>query len=177
MTDFVATAITQTKRLCPEYWVSTLAQRLPGGAGSVMTGTFGSPAELEAAIVTAEWTEYAPAPEAKLDGCRYFKAPLPGRLGLIDLTSVAGDTPVVLDDRKNTGTVSATITGIPGIPVAFTCLIIGAESDQNPELIVWTLHPGEPIRPSAVAAAPGMHGKQITAADAIDLGLSLAKVV
>ncbi len=173
----ITLAITNTRPvLTPKgtlHWADTLAQRSgksPMAAGSIYPDM--SPDEIEAALLSATWEPYTHP--AIMTGCTAFRAPIQGLFGMVDLATLAPDTTVVLDDRKNTGNVSATVAGFRGEAVDFTVLILGMEGDRE---IVFTFHPGAPVSPSKVAATPGLHGKNITAAEAIGMGLETAKIV
>ena len=122
--------------------------------------------------MNASWYEYVP--EATLEGCTYFKTyDLKGRLGIVELASLPTDTVVTLDDRKDTGKVSAVVEGILGSVVDFIVLILGPEDGVE---VVFTFHPGEPVRPSQIQCETGMHGRRVTIAEAQSLGLAMAKV-
>lgn len=172
-------AIADTKKLFPKgqeaqsYWATTVAQRLdrPDACGSVFTGIH-TPEQLEQAILAAEWEEYSHP--AVTEGCEAFRASISGQLGVVGLVSLPGETEVTLDDRKGTGKVSAVVSGVRGETVDFTVLILGKEDGKE---VVFTFHPGDPVRPSQVQAEPGLHSKKITAAQAIQMGMTTAKIV
>jgi len=170
--QYVQRCIGTTKNCLPDYWANCLAQRaeLSGkAAGSVYLGV--SPSELEEMLLKAEWKPYFhPAIRESAAG---FKAAIPGRLGVVRLADLPLDAMVTLDDRKNTGKVSAVVKGILGPEVDFTVLIIGLHEGEE---VVFTFHPGDPVRPSQVQTEPGMHGRQVTVSEAIKMGLETAKV-
>jgi len=99
---------------------------------------------------------------------------LKGRLGIIELASLPTNTVVTLDDRKNTGKVSATVKGVLGPEVDFTVIILGIENGME---VVFTFHPGAPVSPSQVQCELGMHDKQVSIAEALGMGLTMAKIV
>ncbi len=168
----IARAAETTRRVAPGYFEKTLAQRaeLSGqAAGSLYEGI--STEELEHKLLSAEWESYSH--EAVTPGCSAFKAPLPGRLGVVDLHGLPLDSVVTLDDRKNTAKVSAVVSGVRGEIVDFTVLILGLEQGEE---VIFTLHPGDPVRPSQVQATPGLHGKTVSVREALDMGLTTAKV-
>ena len=168
----IAEAVGAIKSIDPAYWQQTLTQRLPGGAGSVVIGDFDANS-LEQALLHADWESYSHP--GIMEGCSAFVTrSLRGRLGIVELASLPLDALVTLDDRKNTGKVSATIRGALGTEVDFTVLILG---DENGVEVVFTFHPGEPVRPSQVQAEPGMHGRQVTISEALRMGLEMAKIV
>ena len=176
MTERVWTALANTEKHLRDYYRAMLDQRaeLSGKAiGSVYEST--SSDELERVLHSVEWYEYT-HPEI-MAGCIAAVADLPGRLGLVRLCELSYDTEVHLLDPKGTGKVSATVKGIRGRRVAETVLIMGPEKlpDGTEVEVVYTFHPGEPVRPSLLEA--GEHaGKVLMAAEAIRLGFDLAKV-
>jgi hypothetical protein len=167
----IARAVEAIKNLDSAYWLQMLTQRLPGGAGSVVLGDFDA-ASLEEALLSANWESYSH--EAVMEGCDAFSTrDLRGRLGIVELASLPADTVVTLDDRKNTGKVSAVVNGVLGPEVDFTVIILGPEGGVE---VVFTFHPGEPVRPSQVQCETGMHGRRVTIAEAQEMGLAMAKV-
>lgn len=168
----IASAVERTRRLIPGYFEKTLSQRaeLSGcAAGSIYEGI--DEKQLEQMLLNAKWEEYSH--EAVMSGCQAFKALMPGRLGIVDLRSLPVGTVVSLDDRKNTGKVSAIVQGVRGPEVDFTVIILGPEQDEE---VVYTFHPGDPVRPSQVQATPGLHGRQVAIEEALGMGLSMAKI-
>jgi hypothetical protein len=128
-----------------------------------------TPETLEAALMGAAWEPFEHPDIMK--GCSAFKAPLSGTFGLLDLTTVADDFLVTLADPKGTGFVEAECTAGRGAKVDFTVLILGDEKGTE---VVFTFHPGNPIRPSRLPAE-GRVGNIITAKDALALGFKWAK--
>jgi len=178
--DMVRQGLISTEKGNPEYFERTLAQRAglrPDGtvnsesAGSIYPNT--TPEKLKEMILTAEWTSYEHP--AIMPGCLAFKAPIPGRLGLIELATLPADTVVILDDRKGTGRASATVKGAIGPEVDYTIAILGPNKETG-AFDLWTFHPGDPVAPSLVAVA-GRHAEEITVAKARELGFDLAKIV
>ena len=169
----IAQAIDATRRVAPGYFESTVMQRLPKtGAGSIVVG-FESPEELERALVTAKWEEYSH--EAVMTGCDAFVTKdIRGQFGIIDLVDLPADAVVTLDDRKDTGMVSCTVEGVRGRDVDYTVIILGTEQDEE---VVFTFHPGDPVSPSQIQCEAGMHGKQVTVAEVLGMGLATAKIV
>lgn len=168
----IAAAIAATREVDSFYWQQTLLQRLPSGTGSVVSGCE-TPEALEQQLLSAKWESYSHS--AVMEGCEAFMTrDVVGQLGVVELAKLSADTPVVLDDRKGTGKVSATVSGVRGDEMDFTVLIVGEMEDHE---IVFTFHPGEPVSPSKVQAVPGLHGKVVTVADAMEMGLTTAKIV
>ena len=170
MQERIQKAIETTRRVIPGYFEKTVAQRAEFGepAGSIIEGV--TPVELEASLAVANWEPYS-HPQV-MAGCEAFKASIPGRLGVVSLNDLPVDTSVTLDDRKKTGKVSAVVKGVRGLKVDYTILILGQEQGEE---VVFTFHPGDPIRASQVNVE-GMHGKVVTPAEAIAMGLETAKI-
>lgn len=175
----ITAAIANTKRLVPGYFQATCASR--GGeapCGSVILLN-NKPAfnveHLLFANYLQHWVEYYDCPNL-MQGCTAFEMWKPGigRLGIVELSSLSDDAVVVLDDRKNTGKVSATIKGALGQVVDFVVCIIGQEQGED---VIFTFHPGDPVNPSQVQAEPGLHGKTVTVSQARQMGLETAKIV
>ena len=173
----IAACIENTKRLVPGYFESTLEQRLPGGAGSIFAELDGRVvsdiASLEDAIRNADWSEYADCPNL-MDGCHAYRTSCKGRYGIVELADLRDDVELTLDDRKNTGVVSATVRGQLGREVGFAVLIVGPEQGED---VVFTVHPGDPVMPSKVSATDRHHGEIINVKTAKALGLTTAKIV
>lgn len=172
----VVEAITNIQELLPEYWAKTLDQRLDGPTrcGSFFPGIT-TREELESLVHSVEWEVPWAHDMELLEGCTAFWAKIPGRLGIVSLQDLPSDYMVVLDDRKNTGKVSAVVSGgdVSGEEVGFATIILGEEQGKQ---VVFTLHPGKPVRPSSVAFELGMHGKKITVQEALEMGLTTAKI-
>lgn len=171
MNTIVQSAITTSRQVMEGYWLSTLTQRLPGGAGSIVDG-FASAEALEKALFAAEWEDYSHP--ALMAGTKGFKTALSGTLGIVNLSTLPKEAEVTLDDRKSTGFVSCTVAGAQGETVDFLVLIVGEHEGKE---VVFTFHPGEPVAPSRVKADEGLHGKKLTVKEAKALGLTTAKIV
>lgn len=178
--DTVRQGLMSTEKGNPQYLERTLAQRAglrPDGsvnsdsAGSIYPNS--TPEQLKAMILTAEWMSYEHS--AIMPGCLAFTAPIPGRLGLIELATLPENTVVTLDDRKATGRASATVKGAIGPEVGYTVAILGPNKETG-AFDLWTFHPGAPVAPSLVEVA-GCHGEEISVAKARELGFDLAKIV
>ena len=166
----IASAVNAIKEVDLTFWENTLLQRMPGGAGSIIDG-FKSIDELEKAILSADWVEYT-HPAAQ-DVVLFKTRDITGSIGVIELASLSPETIVSLDDRKNTGMVSATIKGILGEKCDYSVIMLGVEDGVE---IVFTIHPGDPVNPSKVPAE-GLHGKQVTVEQALGMGLTTVKIV
>lgn len=172
-TTRVLEAIDNIKRSDPVYWSATLRQRLPGGAGSIFPG-FGSETELEGALRAANWYAYEPQ-QGRVDGCEYYRTEdITGLMGVVELSRLRPDAEVLLEDRKDVGTVSCSVRGVPRTSSGFTVLIVGME-DGVP--VAFTFHPGDPVRPSEVGCEGLATGTTTTVARAAAMGLLMAKVI
>ncbi|MFZ1736059.1 MAG: hypothetical protein WAU31_03935, partial [Candidatus Moraniibacteriota bacterium] len=125
----IISAVEAIKDLDSAYWQQTLTQRLPGGAGSQVLGVSDA-VSLEKALLAAHWESYSH--EAVQEGCCAFVTrDLAGRLGIVELASLPSDTIVILDDRKSTGKVSATVKGVLGPECDFVVMILGIEGGKE----------------------------------------------
>ena len=167
----IAKAIDATRATIPGYFESTLAQRAglsETAAGSVYEGVDAD--RLEQMLRAAEWESYSH--EAVMTGCTAFRAAIPGKLGIVGVASLPSDTVVTLDDRKDTGKVSAVVEGVRAEDVDFTVVILGEHEGAE---VVFTFHPGDPIAPSLVPAE-GQHGREVSIEEALSMGLEMAKI-
>ena len=169
----VISAILNSKENTREYFEMTCKGRLAGGAGSIYD-QFDSVEALEKALLEAEWTETTHP--SVMEGCKVYVANLAGRFGLVEIDSLTEDAVLIADDRKNTGRVAMTISGIRGKEVPVTYLITGKEDGIEGD-VVYTFHPGEPVRPSVVEVSTLSHGSKVSKAQAKELGFDLAKIV
>lgn len=169
----VQKAIDTTKKVLGKYFENTCRQRLAGGAGSIYEG-INTPEEMEAALRAAIWLETDHPTVMK--GCRAFMTrSIPGgRFGLVRIANLPEDAVLTASDPKGTGMVSMTIKGHKGPAVAETWLIIGEENGYD---VVFTFHPGKPVKPSMVEVKNCPDGTKLTKAEAMGLGFDLAKVV
>jgi hypothetical protein len=169
--DRIAQAVEAIKTLDCGYWNSTLVQRLPSGAGSIVEG-FATAEDLEKGLIEAVWEEYSHP--AVMEGCVAYKThSIHGKLGVKPLAELPLYALVTLDDRKNTGTVSAVVKGVLGAEVDFTVIILGIEDGKE---VVFTFHPGEPVNPSKVQAGLDNHGKTVTVKEALGMGFETVKI-
>lgn len=169
----IAKAIETTRRVVPGYFESTCAQRAgldEKAAGSIIENV--TTAQLEQMLLSADWKEYFH--EALMSECVAYKACIPGRLGVVTLSQLSDNDIVTLDDRKDTGKVSAIVKEVLGPNVDFTVIILGQEQGEE---VVFTFHPGDPVRPSQVQVEPGMHGRQVSVKEALEMGLKTGKIV
>ena len=171
--ELVNAAIDETKKVLADYFVSTCKQRLAGGAGSVYEG-IASVEEMEAALRSADW-EQTEHPDV-MPGCVAYRTQSisGGHYGLIRIADLPDDAVLTAADPKGTGTVSMTVVGTVGPETPETWLIVGNEDGHD---VVFTFHPGEPVRPSLVTVEDLPDGSKLSKADALNLGFELAKLV
>ena len=99
------------------------------------------------ALLDVIWMKYDGCPNL-MAGCRAFKAAIPGTIDLRQVSNLADDTPVRWVDPGH-GYQYPTIVGDAGDYVDYTTLIVGPEAGVN---VVYTFHPGDPLRPAHVPA-------------------------
>ena len=171
----------------PSYWDQTLASRQPNGFGS----RFLKETSTEE-VLSWNWEPYPDCPNP-MEGCSYYRAPISGILGVVRLMDLLTDgsrvlpilseeaqignwLKVSLTDPKSTGKVTPEIerSVLSGEldQVDFTVMILGDEGGRE---VVFTFHPGDPIRPSSIPSE-GRVGSQISINQALDLGLEYAKI-
>ena len=169
----VNTIIDTTKKFFNEYFERTCAQRLADGAGSVFEG-INSVKEMEEALRIADWSE-ATHPDV-MSGCKAYKTTSikGGHLGLVKIEDLPEDVKIIASDPKGTGKVSMTIQGELGPVAEETWLITGMEEGHE---IVFTFHPGEPVRPSILEVKNCPDGTILSKEEAINLGFNFAKIV
>lgn len=152
-----------------DYLASNLAMRNPGAdaEGSI----FAEPQSKES-LQNAAWEPFKhPSIQSPAEG---FIAPIPGKMGIVPLADVPGDTPVTLTDPKGTGKLSAVLQGLPRADVDYTIALVGPHGDNE---VIYTFFPGDPIAPSMLDAdSVSTDNRNITAADAVNLGFEYAKI-
>lgn len=180
----VVAAINRIKSLDKEYFIKTMNQRIrdhQDQAGSIITGMHNADT-LEHELRTAN---YAPFRHPSIaSGCFGFvTTQITGLSGIVELSDMNDEYNVTLDDRKGTGKVSCTISEstykLEREKLGYTVVITGPENDKdgNTVEVLYTVHPGEPVNPSQVTIEPGMHGKVVSVKEAMELGLTTAKIV
>ncbi len=165
----VREAIRRVRKHMPGYWQSTLESRLVNGTGSVTDCT--KPDALEMRLVTASWEPYQHP--AVMEGAEaFYTKDVTGYLGVVDVEDLPEDTTLSLEDPKKTGYVSGVVEGHPKPEVGYTVAILMVEDGME---LCATVHPGAPVNPSRVPAEE-LAGKQVTVAEAKQLGLETVKV-
>lgn len=171
MNNTVITALSNTPA---DHMEKTLRSRNPGP--EAFGSRWESPQNMET-LKAADWEEYSPP--GLLPQCEAYKAALPGRLGIIDLNTLPGDTPLeVVVDGHDDRWKQAKFAAPPGFElprVGHTTLIIGPDEDgsNGGKDLVWTTFPGDPVRPDHSSELIG----KTTVAEALAQGFLWAKVV
>lgn len=169
----VEIALRNTRDTLKEYFENTCKQRLENGAGSVYDG-IKTTAEMKKALFGAFWKK-AEHPDV-MPGCQAYvtKDIKGGHLGLLKIADLPDNVIITASDPKGTGKVSMTVSGEKGPEVEDTWLIVGKEDGVD---VVFTFHPGEPVRPSVVEVKDCPDGTKLTKEQALNLGFDLAKIV
>ena len=152
--------------------ISTEVRKCVNGTLTVASMVFvgDSIGKLEEKIKTADWQEVV-HPDV-MSGCTAFKANVPGLLGIMPIAKLPEDADLFTIDTKKTGFIGIGCTGVQKMPVAFSYLILGMEGDLE---VVYTFHPGEPVRPSEIETTDIPAGKKITKEEALSMGFELCK--
>lgn len=167
--DRVTAAILATAELLPEHWQKLLASRTASAdaCGSVCDV---QRVQLDRALAAAQWEPYIHP--AIMAGCSAFWTyDIPGTVGIEAIATLPESTRLELRDAHATGMVEAVIVGTPKTRALGTCLIVGEHGGRE---VVFTFHPGAPIRPSTVPAAGAK--RHVTVSEAKAMGLEWAKV-
>ena len=174
----VSEAIANTEKLMSGYFQKNLEMRTDVGIGSTYDNM--TPDELKKALKEAEWKE-VDHPDV-MNGCRAFVTSdiKGGCLGLMSVKDMPDDTLFLAEDPKNTGKISIAAAGVSGEPAKITFLIIGKDDDQplpedKEKPVVFTFHPGEPVRPSLVESKTE-HAVVLSKQQVVKMGFALAKV-
>ncbi|MBR2767082.1 hypothetical protein IKD67_03325 [Candidatus Saccharibacteria bacterium] len=172
-TKDVKKAIWNTEETLGDYFENTCKQRLADGVGSIYD-SINSTDDMSSALFAAHWkkTEH---PDV-MPGCQAYvtKDIKGGHLGLLRIADLPDDAAIIASDPKGTGKVSMTVSGEKGPEVEDTWLIVGKEDGVD---VVFTFHPGEPVRPSVVEVKDCPDGTKLTKEQALNLGFDLAKIV
>ena len=143
-------AIANTIEVVPGYFEGHLAGRSASGDGSTVW-RWGKACPDAAAVLDVVldtlWQEYPSCPNL-IPGCTAYKAAIPGTIDLRQVADLADDTPVAWTNPGH-GYQYPTIVGDAGDYVDYTTLIVGPEAGKE---VVYTFHPGDPIRPAQVSA-------------------------
>ena len=143
-------AIEATVNTVPGYFEGHCAGRSATGDGSTCW-RWGKACPDAAAVLDALldviWMKYDGCPNL-ISGCKAYKAAIPGTIDLRQVSDLADDT-LVRWVNPGHGYQYPTVEGVEGEYTDFTTLIVGPEAGVN---VVYTFHPGNPIRPSQISA-------------------------
>lgn len=146
--------IAALKETPPDYLARTIATRTPEQrAGSYFDL---QPDRLRQELYKAQWEPYNPldADGSPIigGGARGYRATIPGgRLGMTSVDAIPETAKLFLIDPKGTGNWSVSTLGAAEPVTDHVTMIVGDGDNGKP--IVWTFHPGEPVRPSALDTA------------------------
>lgn len=156
------------------YLQSMLQQRIEGPTNAGSSYENVTERELLENLLNADWEETS-HPDV-MEGCRVFKCNLPGLEGILNLDELDENTELYAIDPKGTGNIGIGAGNVTKKIAQETYLITGKEMIDGIEKdIVFTFHPGEPVRPSQVKAEKVADGTKLTVAKARKLGLDKAK--
>ena len=143
-------AIANTVNGIPGYFEGHCAGRSATGDGSTVW-RWGKACPDAAAVLDALldviWMKYDGCPNL-IPGCKAYKAAIPGTIDLRQVSDLADDT-LVRWVNPGHGYQYPTVEGVEGEYTDFTTLIVGPEAGRT---VVYTFHPGNPIKPSQISA-------------------------
>jgi len=155
------------------HYENTFLTRNPGDESE---GSVFFEAQTSESLKAASWEPYShPDISARARG---YKTNISGTFGLVDLNSLAPDTPVkaVLGHKGEDPFITMLIdkSSVPSdlTKTDFTTILLGPGDDG---LIVWTFFPGPPLAPSRTTPSAETEAVK-TAADAIAIGFDYAKI-
>lgn len=156
------------------YFELLLEQRMEGPNNSGSSYEVESLEELYENLLKQEWEETT-HPDV-IQGCRVFRTYLKGLKGIVDLNYLPNDVELYAIDPKQTRKIGIAAANIKKCPTHVTYLIIGKENiNGKDEDVVFTFHPGEPIRPSQVETLDIPDGTKLTKEQAKILGFDMVK--
>lgn len=163
-------AIAATQESDPGFWKMLCDLNDPrvtnvGGVLSIRPGYTG---DIGSALKACEWSVYE-APGVSFPRVILRTFDLAGSMGVVDLRTLPLHLPVRLLDVARTGLVEAYIGQDRGAVAPFTTITLGPRAGRE---IVWTFHPGPPVRPSVIAH---QDKPEITVEEALKLGLKWAR--
>lgn len=175
----VKEVIETTKRLEPEHWAQLCeAKSDDGKAGSYYPGS--SPLDVAELVEQASWEPYSHV--SIREPATGFICSIGGHVNVVPIVALRDDVLIHLVDAhfgvnlddEHFAEAEAGIDA--GVEVSWhSTMLIGPRTPLDPTLIVWTFHPGDPVRCSSLPAEQ-WHGKTISKQQALEAGLSYAKV-
>lgn len=170
-TTRIQQAVKNIKTMLPTYWDATVRSRTPGSSNGSVFGF----SDVEKVLFEDRLNDWKSFPECPnlLPGCTAFKMHnVPGYLGVVELSKL--DPEILLDviDNKRTGKAKCIlVNGTKGPETDEAVLILGTENGVE---VVYTFHPGMPIRPAEIPVEKlGGHTK-VSVSEAIELGFTHA---
>jgi hypothetical protein len=180
MSKRVYLAIARTPR---DYLIKVLAQRIKYSA--TQAGSYfpyhiaASAGELLSELLMAEWGSYEHPAVAQ--GTAAFRGPIPGYVGVMRLESLDPLLDPIISVINPKGlphgqaAVRRTHTAYPAPLVDFSVAILGSGAELGEEgEILWTVHPGDPIRPTEIPL--GSYKANLTVEEARALGVEWVKI-
>jgi hypothetical protein len=146
--------ISALKATSPDYLSQLIATRTPEHrAGSYFELT---PEQLKAQLYRANWEPFAPV-DANGEpiiggGAKGYRATISGgRLGMTEIAAIPETAQLYLIDPKGIDNWSVSTVGASEPHTDTATMIVGKEPHES-HFAVWTFHPGDPVRPSAIHA-------------------------
>lgn len=172
-TERIQNALQNIKQLLPEYWESTVNSRTPGkSVGSVFS--FSNIEKVLFEDRLDDWEEYGECPNL-MPGCAAFiLRNVDGHLGVVNLSELDPELKLDIVDNKKTGKAKLLAHISIGPKTDFATLILGEEQGRE---VIFTFHPGAPVRPSEIPVDALGGETQLTVKKAIELGFETANVV
>lgn len=169
----IVNAIANIKQLLPEYWESTVSSRTPGkSVGSVFDFSNIEKVLFEDRI--NDWEEYGDCPNL-MPGCTAFILHgVCGHLGVVELEKLDKELTLDVIDNKRTGKAKCLAHVGQGPEVDFAVMILGEEQGKE---VVFTFHPGFPIKPVEIPVDQLSGKTRITVKEAMTYGFTHANVV
>lgn len=175
MTSPVRLAIARTP---VPYLLKVLGQRAHGAAGQA--GSHFSPGLGVEAILgqmmMAEWTPYAH--EAVAPGAAAFRCPIPGHVGVVHLSTLDPSTSISIVSPKGLpgGQAAVVVEAGPLPSVDFSVALVGHGAELGvDDSVLWTVHPGDPVRPTELPEE--LVGRVVPVAKARALGVEWVKII
>ena len=164
-------AVKNIKTMLPTYWDATVRSRTPGSSN----GSVFSFENVEQILFEDRIRDWVPFPECPnlLPGCTAFKlCNIPGRLGIVELSKLDENTMLDVKDNKKTGMAKCLlVNGTFGPETNEAVLILG--EDQGVE-VVFTFHPGLPVKPDEIPVEKLDGRTSITVSEALGFGFTHA---
>lgn len=181
--EFVKTALENARRIVmgkkedgtdKTYLDVMLGQRIEGPTNAESSYEVNSPEELYEQLISQEWEETTHTDV--MPDCRVFKTNLAGLEGILNLDKLSDDVELYAIDPKETGKIEMGAGKVEKNPVEETYLIVGKENiDGKDEDVVFTFHPGEPVRPSEVETKDIPDGTRLSKEQAKGFGFDKVK--